>query len=327
MKMHSHVMRPLAWALIGGGLLLSSANATAAPAQTAAANLQTSIVAEIPLWPGVAPGSENAPTAEKIEGDIGRRAVSAIAHPAMTAYFASNPNGAAVLVMPGGGYVREVFDKEGGEIARWLNTLGIDAFVLKYRLPDEGHKNGRDVPLQDAQRALRLIRAGDFAEDTGHRIDPKRIGVMGFSAGGHLAVLAGTYYGKQIYTPVDAADVLNARPDFIVLAYTPVPGDFRIHGASSERDALFTSYPIGTKVTAQTPPAFIFAGDKDERVPYEHSQRLGDMLRKAGVPAEVHIFPGAPHGFALRGKGEEKAWPELCAAWLRARGVIPSAPQ
>ena len=282
---------------------------------------QTSKVAEIALWPGTAPGSENAPAFESVVGGN----VSGIAHPTLTSYFAAKPNGAAVMIMPGGGYTKLVIDKEGTEIAHWLNTLGIDAFVLKYRLPNEGHTNGNIVPLQDAQRAMRLIRSGAAGTIGGHAIDPKRIGVMGFSAGGNLAAVLGTYYDEATYAPFDSADALSARPDFMVLGYALVPtGNQPSPRSSDPRTVFVMSHIFEKRVTAKTPPAFVFAGNLDEKVPYVHSVRIAQALQTVGVQVELHIFPLAPHGFALRGTGEEKVWPELCAAWLRARGVIPA---
>ena len=168
----------------------------------------TAKVEDIALWPGTPPGSDGVSIREVVEESTVNpsRAVSGVTKPAIQAFVTAKPQGAAVLVIPGGGYRKIVWDKEGVEIARWLNSIGIDAYVLKYRLPNEGHKDGRAVPLQDAQRAMRLIRA---------RQPTAKIGALGFSAGGHLAGMAGTTYAKQYYAAIDSADKLSARPDFL----------------------------------------------------------------------------------------------------------------
>jgi acetyl esterase/lipase len=288
---------------------------------------QTSKVEMISLWPGVAPGSGGAPSQEELYASDRGRVVMAVAHPDLWAFYAAKPNGAAIMVIPGGGYRMIYIDYFGFEIARWLNTLGIDAFVLKYRLPNEGHEHGPDVPVQDAQRALRLIRANAIAKAAGHMIDPARIGVMGFSSGGNLAAILGTYIDKKVYEPVDEADALSSRPNFMVLvyAYIPRPDEFALHSADKVTQ-LLVSYPIESRVTDQTPPAFVIAGDRDNDVPYAHSERIERALHRVGVPVELHIFHGAPHAFGLHGNGREKVWPALCAAWLERQGVIPLAP-
>jgi acetyl esterase/lipase len=280
----------------------------------------TSIVDTIAIWPGTAPDMRNPPAAETVEGPAGDRSYSAISRPTLTAYFAANPNGAAVLVLPGGGYSKVVFDKEGAEIARWLNTLGIDAFVLKYRLLREPHNLNPAVGLQDAQRAIRLIRNGRLSSSIGHPLDPKRVGVIGFSAGGNLAAVLSTYYGSKTYEPVDDNDAASARPDFALLGYAWVP----LPGEVPETMPFVRDFAFAGKVSADTPPMFVFSGDADVHVPYVQSQRVAEALHKAGVPAELHLYPGAPHGFALRSTGPEKSWPADCAAWLRTRGFLPA---
>jgi acetyl esterase/lipase len=309
MKTHSSI----GLALLG---LLVFARADAAQAVTPPT---TSISDQYAIWPGEAPDMTNPPTQEMVAGPAGDRSFSAISRPTVTAFFAANPSGAAVLVLPGGGYNKIVFDKEGTEIARWLNSLGVDAFVLKYRLLGETHNRNPAVGLQDAQRAIRLVREGRFSREVGHTVDPKRVGVIGFSAGGNLAAVLGTYYAEATYAPVDPSDALSARPDFMILGYAWMA----VRSEMRTSMAFPRAHVFAEKVSADTPPAFIFAGDADTHVPFEHSRRAESQLRKAGVPVELHIFPGSPHGFGLRGTGPEKAWPDLCAAWLRARGVIP----
>lgn len=263
----------------------------------------TAKVEDIALWPGTPPGSEGVSIQEVVEESKVNpsRSVRAVAKPSIQAFVAAKSTGVAVLVMPGGGYRNLVWDKEGVEIARWLNSLGIDAYVLKYRLPNEGHKNGSVVPLQDAQRAMRLIRA---------RQPAAKVGALGFSAGGHLAGMTGTTAAKRYYEPIDKTDTLAARPDFLVLIYAPTSvGD----------------QSIVTSITADTPPTFIVQGAADSRVPPRHAEQIFAALQKAGVKSEMHVFPGADHGFALRGTGAEREWPALFAAWAQSLGLVTPA--
>ena len=278
----------------------------------------TAKVEDIALWPGTPPGSEGVSIQEKVEESIVNpsRAVSGVSKPALQAFSAAKPKGVAVLVIPGGGYRTIVWDKEGVEIARWLNGLGVDAYVLKYRLPAEGHKHGRGVPLQDAQRAMRLIRA---------REPDAKVGALGFSAGGHLTGMIGTTYAKQHYAAIDSADELPARPDFLVLVYAPTGGG-DAPASSDERVHAVAGNSILTGIDANTPPTFIVQGAQDERVTPRHAEQIFAALQKAGVKSESHIFPGADHGFALRGNGPEREWPTLFAAWLQSLGMLTPNP-
>lgn len=272
------------------------------------------------LWPKGAPGSQNAPKQEiVVTNGNGDRTISGIGVPTITAVRADRPNGTAMVVVPGGAYLREEIDKEGFDVARWLASQGINAYVLKYRLPNEGHAHGRNVPLQDIQRAVRLIRAGETGS-----APPKFVGVMGFSAGGHLVATLAAYADAPVQTPQDGTDLLPARPDFWVALYPYIPRRAELPAPSDERMALFTTFPFEEAVNAHTPPAFIAVGSADTRVPTEHSRRINDALAKAGVPAELHVFAEAPHGFALRGKGPEKNWPDLCLNWMRRTGFLPT---
>jgi len=155
--------------------------------------------------------------------------------------------------------------------------------------------------------------------------DPRHIGVIGFSAGGHLAAVMGTFYGTAFYPPVDAADAVSSRPNFMILGYPMIYSeeDFRRPMQHRQID-IMAAYTFEKAVNARTSPAFIFAGQRDRKVPYTSSVTFAQLLNQAHAPVELHIFPGADHGFALRGTGEEKTWPELCAKWLRAGGIIPA---
>ncbi len=308
-------MKTLLFCLSAMLLLLTGARADSAAA------LSTSVVQTIALWPDAAPGMTNPPPREVMVDD--GRNFTQVSRPTITAFLSSHANGAAVLVIPGGGYKKVVYEKEGSEIARWLNGLGIDAYVLKYRLPAETF-NPVDAAFQDGQRAMRLIRSNALGGEYGHNTDPKRIGVIGFSAGGHLAGVLGTYYARQLYKPVDATDKIDARPDFMILGYPSIFMQDEMKVPFGDRFWDISSpFPFDTAVTAQTPPAFVFVGEGDTRLPYQRAIRTAEVLKKAGVAAELHVFPGAPHGFGLRGTGPEKDWPALCAAWLRGRGIIP----
>lgn len=317
MKSHSRNL----WAALSWIGLASVAQAQTYP--------DTAGVSTIRIWPGTAPGSDNAP---KQEGYFlyykqTYHAFLHIAVPTLTAFYAAKPNGTSILILPGGSYRALDFDDPPVTAARWLNTLGADAYVLKYRLPDEGHTQGYSVPLEDAERSMRLIRSGLLSEHAGHKVDASRIGVMGFSAGGHLGLVLAIYRDSKVYEPVDAADALSARPDFMILAYAalqmPPPN---AASREPEKVKLYEHYMTEDHIDASLPPAFIIHGDADDEVPYRFSVRLADALTSAGVPAELHVFHGAPHAFSLNSQGEERVWPDLCAAWLRSRGFLPVPP-
>lgn len=274
----------------------------------------TTKVEDIALWPGTPPGSEGVSIQEAVEESNVNpsRAVSGVTKPIVQLFGAAKPKGVAVLVMPGGGYRTIVWDKEGVEVARWLNTLGVDAYVLKYRLPGEGHTNGRVVPFQDAQRAMRVIRA---------RQPDAKVGALGFSAGGHLTGILGTTYTQKFYPAKDKTDELSARPDFLVPIYAPTGGG-DAPAAADERVQAFVGYSILAGINADTPPTFIVQGAADDRVPPRNAEQMFAALQKAGVKSEMHIFPGAVHGFALRGAGPEKEWPNLFAVWAQKIGLF-----
>ena len=236
-------------------------------------------------------------------------------------------NGTAVLICPGGAYARVTIDKEGYDIAKWLNKEGISAFILKYRLPGEGHIQQQVVPLQDAQRAMRLIRA----RSAEWKVDPKKIGVMGFSAGGHLASTLGTQCQRQVYAPVDAVDQQSARPAFMVLLYPVISMEDGVAHAASKQNlfgdnpdaGLSQEFSSDEQVRADTPPTFIVQAHNDG-VSTENSIRFYSALKQADVPAELHIFTKGGHGFGIRGaKGPIAIWPQLCTAWLQEMNFIP----
>jgi acetyl esterase/lipase len=251
------------------------------------------------LWPNGAPGALGGEDADK---------------PALTICLppAEKASGAAVVVCPGGGYAHLSMDHEGKQIAEWLNARGIAAFVLRYRL---GPRYRHPIELGDAQRALRMVRA----LATEFRVAPDRIGVWGFSAGGHLAATLGTHFDAGDPQAVDPVERASCRPDFMILAYAVISMSAQYtHGGSlrnllgdSPDPKLVESLSNEKQVTSQTPPTFLFQTDSDRVVPSENSVLFYLALRKAGVPAELHIYERGNHGVGLAQQD-----------WLRNRGAI-----
>lgn len=265
----------------------------------------------IPLWENGAPGALGNEDADQ---------------PTLTVYSAlpRQASGTAVIVAPGGGYVRLAMNHEGRQVANWLNALGVTAFVLKYRLAPRYHY---PIQLGDAQRAIRLVRAR--AEEFG--VAPDRIGMMGFSAGGHLTATAGTHFDAGNPGAADPIDRLSSRPDFLILGYAlislaGIPRDNSLtktfFGDNADPKA-FDEVSDELHVTPQTPPTFLFATNEDKTVPAENSVSFYLALRKARVPAEMHIFEKGPHGVGLDLQDPVLGqWPALLANWLRGRGLL-----
>ena len=251
------------------------------------------------LWPGNVPG-ENKGKAEPVlaesRGDNVTR-IAEITNPAIEVFPAdpSNSNGAGVIVCPGGAYSYLAYNKEGTEIARWLNSLGYSAFVLSYRVPDN-----RKGALQDAMRAIRIVKENSRRWN----IDPGKIGIMGFSAGGSLSARTSTRYNHRTYTTVDRADSLSARPSFALLIYPAYLDEGPDHTLSTE-----------LTITPDTPPVFIFQTADD---PYGNSALvMAGALRDAGIPVEVHIIAEGGHGYGLRkGNPSAETWPGFAEHWL-----------
>ena len=288
------------------------------------------IPSEIKIWPGSAPGSESldielAVNDRDSADGLRNRAVSSVIDPSLEVIKPANPNGSSVVICPGGGYGYLAYDKEGIDIGKMLAQSGITAFVLSYRLPAEGHENGSWVPLQDAQRAIRKVRANAAAWG----LDPHKIGIMGFSAGGHLASTLGTHFKKTCYQPIDAVDVVCARPDFMVLIYPVVSMDPAVtHLGSRTRligeepsYSMEKEFSNALQVDEKTPPTFFALASNDGAVVPENSIQLFQALLKAGVPVEFHSFEDGGHGFGLRHTpGSTRYWPDLLVAWLQNRG-------
>jgi len=291
-------------AAIALGLCLAFATASARAADAPPPKI-------IDLWPAEAPGESGKIDAEtSVKTDLVR--VSNVSKPTLTIFRPdpSKDTGAAVVICPGGGYSILAIDHEGDQVARWLNSVGVTGAVLKYRVP---RRSGtpRDVPppqaLMDAQLAVGLVR--DMAPDLG--LDPKRIGILGFSAGGHLAAWAATNPEKRSYEAVDAADKVDCRPDFAVLIY---PAYLVRKGT----DQLSPEIRIGS----QTPPTF-FALAGDDAVTVEGSLAAYLALKRAGVPAELHVYASGGHGFGMKpGDKPVAAWPARAEEWMRGRGLL-----
>jgi len=271
------------------------------------------------IWPHGAPGAPSslAPevdtTTPKDNLIAGKPLIRLgnVSAPALTLYTPKGKNtGAAVVVFPGGGYHILAIDLEGTEVCDWLNSAGITCVLLKYRVPDTGPYPKSSAALQDAQRALGIVRshAGDW------HIDPQRVGVLGFSAGAHLAAALSTHFDQRLYDPLDAADQLSCRPDFAVIVY---PGYLAL-GES------FTPNP-DIPVTAKTPPSFIVQAE-DDPVWVENATVYFLALKNAKVPAELHIFAEGGHGYGLRRTElPVTTWPKIVETWLHTIKVLPAA--
>jgi acetyl esterase/lipase len=269
------------------------------------------------VWPGKPPGEKEAIAEEKVTeskpGEKPVKRVTNVSKPTLTIFRPAKDRdtGAAVLIAPGGGYNILAWDLEGEEVAAWLNSIGVTGIVLKYRVPrrpGDAKEQPPIGPLQDAQRALSLVRskAGSLG------IDPKKIGMLGFSAGGHLTAATATNSDRRAYEPVDEIDKVSCRPDFAVLIYPAY---------LVERDG--TQLKPDIRVSKETPPCF-FAHAGDDPISPVNSAQMYLALKRAGVPAELHIYASGGHGFGLRPSDKPcSTWPKRCAEWLRSQGIVP----
>lgn len=279
---------------------------------------------EIYLFKGVAPGSEHVEiieeSFEEIDSDNSLKKITqTVIKPALIPYIPENPNGIAMLIIPGGGFRRLVMSKEGSAIAHWLNSLGITAFVLKHRMPGDGHEKGAFVPLQDAQRALRVMRS----LSSQYGFEKNKIGVIGFSAGGHVASTLGTSFDRSVYDPVDEVDSISARPDFMALIYPVI--SLHSYGSCGSELPLHTrkngdimkEFPTDQLINSNTPQTFLVVADDDPTTPSENSLNFYLGLRKAGVEGELHVFRKGGHGFGLgKIRGNVAPWPGLFEKWI-----------
>ena len=282
----------------------------------------------IPLWPEGPPGdvpeglNEHLVVRQNAYG-LPDHAANEITNPALSVFRPANPTGEVLLLIPGGGYNYVVVEKEGWEGARYFNQFGITCYVMTYRLPQQGWTAGADTPLQDAQRALRVVRHDAAIKD----LDTANITIMGFSAGGHVAGSLGLRFDEAVYAPNDEVDQLSARPDRMVLVY-PVATmrDPHVHAGSrrnllgdTQDETAIETYSLETRVRADAPPAFLLHSADDNAVPVQNSLMTFEALRNAGVPAALHVFTHGEHGFGLRGlEGTPlSAWPGLVLDWWR----------
>lgn len=312
---------PQTWPAAGPDLTGSPSAPVVVPAPAEPRGLLSD--AAFPLWPeGKVPGAAGV-TARRLVLERGSpaahdRAILHVSQPVLEVFRPAVPNGSAMVVVPGGGYARLAIDKEGAGAARRLNEAGITAFVLNYRLPGDGWAAGYDAPLQDMQRAVRLVRsrAADWA------VDAKRIGVMGFSAGGHLAAASLTRYDDNVYSPVDATDQTSARPDFVCLGYALMSvgsGPNQYPGPDAE-----AKQPLNERVTPGMAPTFLVHAADDRTVPVGHSLAMFAALKAADVPTEMHIYQEGGHGFGFTLPADRPVshWPDAFEAWARRSGFL-----
>lgn len=278
----------------------------------------------VEIWPGTAPeesgtiGEEIVRMSPKldrkqVEVTESTRLVTNVTKPSLTIYQPSKDKntGTAILICPGGGYWDLYWQLEGEEVAQWLNSIGVTGIILKYRVPrrpDEPKGEPARRPLQDAQRAVSLVRstAGQWG------IDPKQIGIVGFSAGGHLAIAAATSFDRRTYEPVDDVDKISCRPDFAIGIYSG-------YLKAKDQDQIAPSL----RIPAGTPPIFLAHGGDDIISPPENSVLMYLALKKANVPAELHIYATAAHDFGVRPSEHPcTTWTQACAAWLRYQGFL-----
>lgn len=313
------------------GLATAAAGQTPPPARLGQILPEPDPHETIDLWPGVAPGAVGSLPVEAVDERSTDprhpdRAVHGITRPRLVVFRPQQPNGAGLLVAPGGGYARIVLDKEGYEMGRWLSARGWTVFVLFYRLPGEGWVNRADVALADAQRAMRLIRA----RAASFRLDPARVGAMGFSAGGHVCADLATRFAAPVYRQVDAADRLSARPAIMAPIYAVQSMGLAAHpssralllGTDAGEDALRAHSPANN-VTASTPPCFMVHAEDDPTVDPENSLLMRAACKRANVPVELHLFAQGGHGFGLRRAAGRPAaqWPELFVRWAGTHGL------
>jgi acetyl esterase/lipase len=272
------------------------------------------------VWPGTPPGDTRtlAPEADQTKGSDkligGRRIIKLgnVSTPQLAVYRPAKEKdtGAAIVICPGGGFSILAYDLEGTEVAAWLNSIGVTGIVLKYRVPARDPQKRWLAPVQDAQRAMSLVRSR--AREWG--LDPQRIGLLGFSAGGVTAAYTALFGAERHYPPIDAADQTPCRPDFTLLIYT---------AGFVERGQTTLTFPPGVTVTKDTPPLF-FVHAFDDGVPVQNALLLAAEVKKAGGSAEVHVYDTGGHGYGLRPVAEQPVttWPKRAEEWLARRGLL-----
>jgi acetyl esterase/lipase len=276
----------------------------------------------IPLYDGEIPNSRESANKETLKYEPGEiLIVSKVSRPTLTIFLPTKEKstGTAVIICPGGGYINLAMGYEGEEVARRFNESGIAAFVLKYRIPDDSTMINKEIgPLQDAQRAILVLRSR--ADEWG--INPNRIGIMGFSAGGHLASTAGTHFEKDY---IGNPKHISLRPDFMMLIYPVISFTSRIGHMGSMHNLLgpnptqeeINEFSNETKVTDKTPPSFLVHAKDDNAVPYENSIVFADALKKHHVPYEVFLYDQGGHGFGMTNKTDKRPWMNRCIEWIQ----------
>ncbi|MDQ0465058.1 acetyl esterase/lipase [Caulobacter ginsengisoli] len=288
----------------------------------------------LPIWPGDPPGGEAVTVQEQVverakdPAALRDRYVQHVRRPTLTVFRPARPNGTSLLMAPGGGYKWVVMDKEGYETAARFALAGITVYVMTYRLPADGWAAGPATPLQDVQRAMRLVR--HLAPGRG--LDPARVAIMGFSAGGHVAGCGTLMFDRPAYRPIDAVDAVSARPDLALLCYPVASMDPAIAHAGSRKELLGeaptaaaqTAWSLEDQVRPDAPPVFLLHALDDASVPPANALRLMEALRAARIPVEAHLFEEGGHGFGLRfttGK-PVAAWPDLALGWMKRKAFI-----
>lgn len=287
----------------------------------------------IALWPAGVPGGIPEGLSEHIvyrDNPFGLtdRAAHDVTAPLLSVFRPRKPDGSGILIIPGGGYKWVVIDKEGYEGARHFAAQGATVYVLRHRLPHQGWAAGPDAPLQDAQRAMRVIRARAGLDG----VDPARVMVMGFSAGGHVAGTLATGFDAPVYAPADAADGLSARPDAAALIYPVATMTLPFAHSGSRLNLLgpdpspesVAAWSLETRVRPDMPPVFLMHAADDDAVPVENALNLHGALRAAGRPVALHVFEKGGHGFGLRGIAGTplENWPGLVSGWGRDKGIF-----
>ncbi len=280
----------------------------------------TQSVTEMPLYPdGIVPGSKQSPIKEQIVFANGTVRISSVITPTLTKFTPLKPNGTSVIICPGGGYMRLAIDHEGVEVAKAFNEYGITAFVLKYRLPNDTIMiNKTTGPLQDAQQAIRIVRKQAISWG----LNPTKIGIMGFSAGGHLAATATTHF--DFITDTFLKDTTSVRPDFSIFIYPVISFDDSITHMGS-RNSLIGKTPTAEltkqfsnelQVTKNCPSVFLVHAEDDATVPVENSIRFYLACIKNKIPAEMHLYPKGGHGFGMHNKTTSDKWFERLINWM-----------
>ena len=283
----------------------------------------------VPLYESEIPGAKPTPSTYAEHTEVrsnGTLSITKVSVPTMTVFVAPKEivTGTAVIICPGGGYGVLAYDWEGSDIAKWLNANGITAIVLKYRLPNsKSNIVPHQSPLMDAQRAIRTVRANAAQWN----ISKDKVGIMGFSAGGHLASTAGTHFDNGNATAADSIERYSSRPDFMILMYPVITmskpfmhqgSRNNLIGANGSKE-LAAFYSNEIQVTKETPPTLLIHATDDEGVPVENSLYFYQALKDHNVPAEMHIYPYGGHGFGLAiGQGHLQTWTDRCIDWLKS---------